>query len=154
MVSRLKIMFCVIPLISMYRVQYPSCSRMMLLLLSLSSPSLLVVAWSPSKMPSASTTRVSSSSPLLSLSLLMWRLRRGVAEPGEAEQALSPAYLGVIYDNIEARPIEMLLETDGGDAITGTTPEEEADPSAFGERGGGGRGGAYLWPYMFQLLDH
>lgn len=28
---------------------------------------------------------------------------RGVAESGEAEQALSPAYLGVIYDNIEVR---------------------------------------------------
>ncbi|CAN0279752.1 unnamed protein product, partial [Ectocarpus fasciculatus] len=66
---------------------------------------------------------------------------RGVAEPGEAEQALSPAYLGIIYDNIEARPIEMLLETDGGDAIPGTSLEEETDPSAFGERGVGGAGG-------------
>lgn len=60
---------------------------------------------------------------------------RGVAESGEAERALSPAYLGEIYDNIEARPIEMLLETaEGGDAKDGANPEEEAgDPGAFGE---------------------
>lgn len=58
---------------------------------------------------------------------------RGVAESGEAERALSPVFLGEIYDNIEARPIEMLLEpAEGGEAKV--DPEEEAgDPSAFGE---------------------
>lgn len=59
----------------------------------------------------------------------------GVAESGEAEQALSPAFLGSIYDNIESRPIQMLLETEEGDVgHTGANSEEEADPSAFGEK--------------------
>lgn len=62
---------------------------------------------------------------------------RGVAESGEAERSLSPTFLGEIYDNIEARPIEMLLEPDSGaEAKDGANPEEEAgDPGAFGEAG-------------------
>lgn len=65
----------------------------------------------------------------------MFFFNRGVADSGEAERALSPAFLGDIYDNIEARPIEMLLEPEeGGDPKAGAGAEEEADPGAFGER--------------------